>query len=214
MALPRGGLYTAKAVNLLGIRYIVYKVADGHSSWVFPFWTYPNGVFSLLYNDGVYQVLQNNNAFPRAFLVNQYTVETNPQEILNKMFSSSFNLRNDVVLEKNLNQKLSGQGTVQVKNYSQDKISIETNSTGNNLLFLSDSYYPGWQAFVDGKETNIYRADFTFRAILVPKGIHQVEFVYNPFSFKLGVVGFVAGVILIVILVVGRLFIFPKFKLF
>ena len=92
-------------------------------------------------------------------------MQTNPQEILNKMFSSSFNLRNDVVLEKNLNQKLSGQGTVQVKNYSQDKISIETNSTGNNLLFLSDSYYPGWQAFVDGKETNIYRADFTFRAI-------------------------------------------------
>ena len=194
---PKNGLYTKQAINLLGIKYIVYKLADGHAIWTFPFWNYPAGTFSLLYNDGVYQVLENNNAFPRAFLVNKFTVENNPQTILSKMFSSNFDLRHEIVLEQNLNQKLSGQGTAQIKNYSADKISIETNSAGNNLLFLSDAYYPGWQAYVDGRETKIYRADFTFRAILVPAGRHQIQFIFNPLSFGVGVAAAIFGLLLI-----------------
>jgi uncharacterized membrane protein YfhO len=54
------------------------------------------------------------------------------------------------------------------------------------LLFLSDTYYPGWQALIDGKPTKIYRTDYTFRSILVPQGNHVVVFVYNPKSFSYG----------------------------
>jgi uncharacterized membrane protein YfhO len=118
------------------------------------------------------------------------------------MFSSSFDLRNELVLEQDPKVNLSGQGTARIDKYSSGKILITTNSSGNNLLFLSDTYYPGWQAFVDGHQTQIYRADFTFRAILVPSGKHQVEFVYNPLSFNVGVLAGVLGLLTIILLAV------------
>jgi len=51
---------------------------------------------------------------------------------------------------------------------------------------LTDAYYPGWRALVDGLETPIYRADLLFRAVYLPAGQHRVEFIYDPLSFKLG----------------------------
>jgi len=202
VAFPKDSFYAKQAINLLGVKYIVHKVADGHAPWTFPFWSYPSGTFSTIYNDGVYQVFENKNAFPRAFLASKYIVESNPQKILNKMFSSSFDLRNELVLEQDPKVNLSGQGTARIDKYSSGKILITTNSSGNNLLFLSDTYYPGWQAFVDGHQTQIYRADFTFRAILVPSGKHQVEFVYNPLSFNVGVLAGVLGLLTIILLAV------------
>jgi uncharacterized membrane protein YfhO len=118
------------------------------------------------------------------------------------MFSPGFNLRSEIVLEQNPELKLSGKGTANITNYSSGKISIETNSTGNSLLFLSDNYYPGWQAYVDGRQTQIYRADFTFRAIFVPSGEHQVKFIYNPLSFNLGVLAAALGLLAIIFLAV------------
>ncbi|MBM3135063.1 MAG: hypothetical protein FJZ89_07250, partial [Chloroflexi bacterium] len=51
---------------------------------------------------------------------------------------------------------------------------------------LGDSYFPGWLATVDGKESKIYRADGNFRAVAVPAGEHKVVFKYSPLSFRLG----------------------------
>jgi hypothetical protein len=197
VSFPQNGLYTKQAIDLLGVKYIVHKVADGHATWTFPFWEYKSGTFPTIYNDGVYQVFQNTNAFPRAFLVSGYVVENNPQQILDTMFGPGFNLRKAVVLEQYPGAKLSGQGSAAIVSYSEDKVSLKTTSTGNNLLFLSDTYSPGWQAYIDGKQTQIYRADFTFRAILVPAGMHNIEFIYNPLSFDVGVFAAVLGLLAI-----------------
>ena len=51
---------------------------------------------------------------------------------------------------------------------------------------LLDSYYPGWRAYVDGKQAEILRANYAFRAVRVPAGKHRVEFVYRPRSFYAG----------------------------
>ena len=56
----------------------------------------------------------------------------------------------------------------------------------NTFLVLSDTYFPGWKAYVDGKKAKIYRANYAFRAIPLTAGAHEVEFVYDPLSFKLG----------------------------
>jgi uncharacterized membrane protein YfhO len=51
---------------------------------------------------------------------------------------------------------------------------------------LADSYYPGWKAYVDGKEKPILRANHFFRAVALSKGAHVVEFKYDPLSFTIG----------------------------
>ena len=56
------------------------------------------------------------------------------------------------------------------------------------VLVLTDAFHPGWKVFVDGKEQTIRRANYLFRAVELPAGNHRVEFVYDPISFKLGLV--------------------------
>ena len=61
---------------------------------------------------------------------------------------------------------------------------------------LSDPYYPGWRAFVDGVETPILRADYLFRAIALPPGSHEVRFVFVPWSLQRGMLLSAAGVLI------------------
>ena len=58
------------------------------------------------------------------------------------------------------------------------------------MLFLSDVYDAGWRASVDGKPTELYRANFDFRAVALPAGLHTVRMWYAPVSVTLG---FIAG---------------------
>ena len=58
----------------------------------------------------------------------------------------------------------------------------------NYMLVLTDTYYPGWRAYVGGEETESLRANGLFRAIRFPTGQHAVVFEFRPQSFRLGVV--------------------------
>ncbi len=57
----------------------------------------------------------------------------------------------------------------------------------SGFMILSDMWYPGWEALIDGESTPVFRADYLFRAVEVPPGEHVVEFVYRPMSFYVGV---------------------------
>ena len=72
--------------------------------------------------------------------------------------------------------------------YESYTVELSVNSREERLLFLSDSYFPGWKAYVNGKKTPIHRANYLFRAIVIEPGKHKVRFEYDPFSFKLGLV--------------------------
>jgi hypothetical protein len=209
---PKNGKYTEKAINLFGVKYIIHKIADGQMSWTFPYWKYKEGTFKSVYNDKTYEILENTKSFDRAFLVNSYIVEKDSKNILQKMFNT-VSLRDEVVLEKNLNIKLDqATGSARILSYTPNKVTISTNSNGNNLLLLTDSFYTGWNAYIDGKKVDVLRADYTFRAVGVPKGSHEVVFSYESKSFLLGLVGVILGVILLIGVNIKNLFGFPKFK--
>jgi hypothetical protein len=88
---------------------------------------------------------------------------------------------------KDVGEPLSGLSQkAQILAEGNNRLDLQVNAEENSLLVLSDTYYPGWKAFVDGKKTKIYRADYTFRAIPLSAGTHRVELVYDPLSFKLG----------------------------
>jgi hypothetical protein len=69
---------------------------------------------------------------------------------------------------------------------SNNRLTLRVKTGENGFLVLSDTYYPGWKVYVDGEKKKIYRANYTFRAVPLHPGTHQVEFVYDPLSFKLG----------------------------
>ncbi len=78
------------------------------------------------------------------------------------------------------------QGSVRIDSYKSNTVDLTVNSKSRQFLFLSDSYFPGWKAYINGKPTKILRANYMFRAIVIGPGKHQVRFEYDPLSFKLG----------------------------
>jgi Bacterial membrane protein YfhO len=77
-------------------------------------------------------------------------------------------------------------GTVTMTNYRPGFIELNVKSTRPARLFLSETYYPGWRAEVDGVSAEIRRTAFFFSAIRLAPGEHKVKFVYDPMSLKLG----------------------------
>lgn len=85
-----------------------------------------------------------------------------------------------------------------------DCVLLEVETRSPSWLVLRDSYFMGWEAEIDGKPARIYRADYLFRAVLVPPGIHRVGFFYRPLVFRIGLVISSASILLILVLAANR----------
>ena len=140
----------------------------------------------LIYSRNKTFVYQNENALPRAYFV--YLVESKSDlEILNAVKNNLFDPKEIVYVE---NKSLSVEAPdssayVNIDSYKDEKIVLSVNASGNNFLFLGDTYFPnGWKAYIDETETKIYRANHNFRGIIIPAGEHKVEFIYAPESFE------------------------------
>jgi hypothetical protein len=70
--------------------------------------------------------------------------------------------------------------------HSPQLISAQVESPTPALLILSETYYPGWQATIDGQPAPLLRADYVLRAVPVPAGEHTVKLTFRPLSFTIG----------------------------
>jgi hypothetical protein len=71
---------------------------------------------------------------------------------------------------------------------SDTSLDVRARSARDALLVVSDVYYPGWRARVDGREASIFQTDYALRGVFVPAGEHAVEFAYEPRSLRVGAV--------------------------
>ncbi|MCU7495272.1 MAG: YfhO family protein [Ignavibacteria bacterium] len=133
-------------------------------------------------------VYRYDKALPRAYFVNNVQVKPALQ-ILNLIKNNAFDPKELAFLEEggvSVDRPDTTQSYVKINQYKDELIRIKARATGNNFLFLGDTYYPkGWNAYIDGKETKIYRANHGFRGIVVPKGEHDIEFRFAPVSFTI-----------------------------
>src|SRR5690606_8071891 len=75
-----------------------------------------------------------------------------------------------------------------------DHVVIQADLERPGLLVLADAFYPGWNATIDGDPTPILAVDSMFRGIEVGKGRHQIEFIYEPESVRLGLIVSLIGI--------------------
>ncbi len=184
-----------KIISLLGVTR-VYNFEKEYKNKEILGSLFPKSLFKPLWNREGWQAYENFKALPRAFFVDDYLMEKDPQKILDLMFDRKIDLRKTVILEEtlpeiSLTQKDPGlalSSEVIIEAYKSSFIQLQVETDKDKILFLSDNYYPGWKAKIDNLETKIYRADFTFRGIVVPKGKHTVVFSFEPFSFKIGAI--------------------------
>jgi len=181
--------------RMLNIKYIVFDKAINQPGLLQVY----NGENSFLY--------LNQNVLPRAYFVNR--VEKKPAlEILNMVKSNQFDPLDIAFSEKeipNINQPDST-AFVNITSFEDERIELDVNASGNNFLFLGDTYFPkGWSAAVDGTETEIYRANHGFRGIVVPKGEHKIVFTYLPESFVISKYVSLSLSSIVVLLLIGGL---------
>lgn len=206
--LPADAKYFPKILDFIGVKYVLQKKSDVGKSWAFPFKKYPKDKFKLIYEDKQFLIYENSYVYPRAFLVGEYKIVSNNQEIIDNILDKDFNLRKVAVVEKdpNIRQVTNLNGTADMKSYQANKVIINAQAERDSLLVLTDNFYPGWKAKVNGKTTEVLRTDYTFRAVAIPKGKSTVEFYYDPLSFRLGFVLSALSIIGLSVLLVKKLY--------
>lgn len=208
-----------KLMSLLNARYIFYYNDSQDTSSVkirLPF-----DVFKPIWDKENWHASEYRNALPRVFLSSNIYIENNPQKILDLIFNPDINLLTTVILEEKPAElansskfielsKPSTDSSARITSYEPQEIIINIKTNVSQMLFLSDNYYPGWKAYIDNKETKIYRADYTFRSIYLPAGNHIVKFAYEPLSFKIGLIVSILSVVLLLIIFVSNKYINHK----
>lgn len=96
----------------------------------------------------------------------------------------------------------SGGGAVIQPDADPNQVVVETSAEQGGWLLLNDSWYPGWKVFIDGKQTDLHRANYLFMAAWIPEGEHLVVFQYRPKFFVaaalFSAIGWIAAILLIV----------------
>ncbi len=93
--------------------------------------------------------------------------------------------------------------TVRLTAYEANALTFEAQSVKGGVMVISDIYYPGWTCTVDGKETEIARADYVLRAIAVPAGKHIIEMRFEPQSVHTTEAVANVAMLLLVLMVLG-----------
>ena len=80
-------------------------------------------------------------------------------------------------------------GVVTVTSYEPSRIELALQTPRAALLVLSETYYPGWKAWIDGRPTAIHPVDIALRGVVVPAGVHRLRMEFRPviFPVSLGV---------------------------
>lgn len=128
---------------------------------------------------------------PRAIVVGRAEVLGDSPAILSRLANPSFDPFTEAILEdapRSEGDNGPVKSTLRFMGYTPNRIEMDVASDQTGYLVLNDAYYPGWQAFVDGVRTPVYRANYESKAIAFPAGSHRVVWKFSPTSFKNGLV--------------------------
>lgn len=155
-------------------------------------------------NSGEIKLFENQRALPRGWFVRRALAATDRQALdaikSGKLSDgSTFDPAETVLVESPSIQgaawpkETAVRGEAKLVGYEPNGLAFQTQNAEPSVLVLSEVFYPGWQAEIDGVRTPVERVDYTFRAVVVPAGEHRVEFRFRPASLRWGTIGFVVG---------------------
>jgi Bacterial membrane protein YfhO len=137
------------------------------------------------------RIYENPAELPRAFLVGNQEVVSGADAARGAVTAAGFPARETAVVERPIagiptTRTSRASGSANISDYERERVEVKTDAARPSLLVLTDSWFPGWKAKVDGKSTPVERVDYVVRGVKVPAGAHTVEFTYEPSSWRAG----------------------------
>jgi hypothetical protein len=134
-----------------------------------------------------HKIYENLNVLPRFYSVNQIKdIAEEPFSIYNNDLSQTAVLedyRGKLEVSKSEIERIAyNSGYAKIKNI---------NNNGGSFIVFSETYFPGWKAFIDGKQVSIYKVNGLTQGVYVDKGEHIIEFKYFPSSLIIGFIIFI-----------------------
>ena len=164
--------------------------------------------YEMVHRDSYVEIFENKEVYSRAFVVYDIVDASSFNQAMDMLANPDLDLRETAVVEnfpddarlaihRNRPDILSA--SAHVKRITPDHLEAEVETDAPGLLVVSEQYYPGWQAYVDGKETTIYAVDGILRGVFLNEGKHTVRFEYRPLSYLVGSI--ISGISFLVTLV-------------
>jgi len=148
------------------------------------------------------RLYENPEAFPRFYLVGRTRPAGNLEEAAALVTDPAFDPRSEAIVETGDLPAGSALGSVRVLSYRENSVMLEVRSPEPSFLVAAESHYPGWRAWIDGREQPILYTNVAFRGLAVPAGSHQVVLAFQP---KLPVLGGVLSGLTLIGFLVPRL---------
>ena len=95
--------------------------------------------------------------------------------------------------------RISGNQNIVTTNHDKGLVIEINDNPSNQWLVISRTWYPGWQARIDGVKTEIFRANYLFMGVEVPSGTHKIELFYRPNSFQIGRLLSICGILVVIV---------------
>jgi hypothetical protein len=143
--------------------------------------------------DAEVKIYSNHGVLPRAFVVQAVKAVKDGAAAFQQVVTEKLDFRQvavveevDRIVEEGLEEQVAGTARARVVTYTPHVVEVEAELPAAGFLILSDTYFRGWRAFVDGQEAPLYRANYIIRAVPLKAGKHHVTFMYDPLSFRIG----------------------------
>jgi hypothetical protein len=141
-----------------------------------------------LVHSGDVKIYENLRVLPRAFVAPAAETALDDDAARARLADPTFDTAKEVLLAGALPQAAAattpGTASATITAYSPEAVRLSAQGAG--YLVLTDAFYPGWKAWIDGVPAPILRADLMFRAVYLPAGSHVVEFRFAPDSVSWG----------------------------
>jgi len=148
--------------------------------------------YTAVYDKGIL-ILKNNDYMPRFY----FTEKTRNISDIDKaheilwetgviLEEGRFDFKTETLVEGidfNIVKFETGNSKVEIQEYTNNKAKLNITTESDEFLVFSDTYYPGWKAYIDGQQVKIYKTNGIVKGIFIPAGKHIVEFDYLPNNF-------------------------------
>jgi uncharacterized membrane protein YfhO len=151
--------------------------------------------FAPVFSQRSVAVFENKTALPRFFAVPESHIEVipDPGAQLARVKEPTFDPERSVIFSAAPGEPgASNAGAValdarvQLIDKGTNGYRLRVDSNGRAVLVISQMYYPGWKATIDGSAVEVYPVNFALTGIVVPAGVHEIRVFFRPDSFRIG----------------------------